>query len=87
MKPPRPKVHLLDVSEPLLAYHNLICRCGITLRNAQPKFMLSQDWIVKRFSTIDGICSNCAQDEPTADDKRHYVYGLCEGQEERNSAE
>jgi len=43
MKPPRPKVHLLDVSEPLLAYHNLICRCGITLRNAQPKFMLSQD--------------------------------------------
>lgn len=87
MKTPRPKIHLLDVSEPLLSYFGLVCRCGITLKNAQPKFMWTEDIAKELNVPLPGVCRDCQHLRPADEDKRTYVYGLVEAQEEKDSLE
>ena len=82
----RPKIHLLDVSEPLLAFHDLQMRCGAVLHTAVAKFMEAEDLPnVMKPSTapmkISGICIKCMGLPPQGADKRQYVYGLQEGEE------
>jgi hypothetical protein len=86
MKSPRAKLHLLDVDEPLLAFHDLECRCGIVLHSAVPKFMEATDLpeTVRptNWPSLLGICSTCLKAEPrNAFSKRLYTYGLVEGEE------
>lgn len=83
MKSPRPKIHLLDVDDPLLAYHQLVMRCGVTLRNAVPKFMAAEDMPIP---LPVGTCLRCLKNFPEAVDQRKYCYGLVEAQEEKDSA-
>ena len=87
MKTPRPHIHLLDVDEPLLAYCNLVMRCGLTLKNAQPKFMFTEDVARALNVPLRGVCSKCIRLYPAPADKRTYCYGLVEAQEERNAEE
>lgn len=44
MKSPTPKIHLLDVHEPLVSFSELEMRCGAILENAQNEFMVSGDF-------------------------------------------
>ncbi len=88
MRNPRPRIHLLDVDEPLLAYCNLIVRCNLTIRNAAPEFMVSEtaaDSAELCIPTRFDECLKCKQSKPTGGEKRHYVYGLVEAQEEKDS--
>jgi hypothetical protein len=80
MKSPRAKIHLLDVDEPLLAYHNLIVRCGLQLFQAEPKFMWTED-VSDDFRLPLGTCKACMEIPFTGEEARHYCYGLIEGQE------
>lgn len=79
MRASRPRIHLLDVSEPLLGFHSLICRCGVELRNAKPKFQLVED-LAENFLMPMTVCKVCRTLGPSAGEKRHYLYGLIEGQ-------
>ena len=83
MKPPRPKIHLLDVDEPLFAFHNLIVRCGATLKNAEMKFSAAHD-MSEYLLTPLGTCLQCIKEAPTLEAERHYLYGLVEAQEEKH---
>lgn len=82
MKSPRPKIHLLDVSEPLLAYHEIEMRCGVVLKNAQPKFMFSHD-VRHEVSLPLGLCRKCMEKAPVISDDPYYHYGLVEAEEEK----
>lgn len=79
MKQPRPRIHLLDVEESLLGFHGLTMRCGVELRNAKPKFMLTEE-LVQTHLPLIGTCQDCQSREPDAAAKRRYVYGLVEAQ-------
>ena len=84
MKLPKPKIHLLDCSEPLLGFHGLICRCGVELRNAKPKFQLVED-LAENFLMPLTVCRECLNLGPKESlDKRQYLYGLIEGQSARD---
>ena len=77
MKEPRPKIHLLDVSEPLETWSGLIVRCGKVLQNAHAEFMFVEGYDLP-VQTIRS-CSRCWALEPAGEEKRRYVYGLVEG--------
>jgi hypothetical protein len=86
MKSPRPRLHLLDVDEPLLAFHDIECRCGIVLHSAVPKFMEATDLpeAVRptNWASLLGICSTCLDAAPRSEaSQRLYTYGLLEGEE------
>jgi hypothetical protein len=83
MRPPRPRIHLLDTDEPLLAYHELIVRCGLVLKNAEPKFMWAED-VSEAFRVPLGTCRSCMELPQTGENARHYCYGLVEGQAAMN---
>jgi hypothetical protein len=76
MKTPRPKIHIKDVDSPLTSYCNIEGRCGEVLKNAEPKFMFSED--MTKYAMIPGICRRCAV-LPGA--KTGYLYGLVNAQE------
>jgi len=78
MKEPRPKIHLLDVSDPLENWSGLVVRCGRVLNNAHAEFMFVEGYDLP-FQTLRS-CSRCWALEPAGEEKRHYVYGLVEGQ-------
>lgn len=85
MKPKRPTIHLLDCGEPLLAFHELTVRCGITLRNAKPKFMRDEE-LRAEIVLPSGVCIECMRKAPaTNDDRREYLYGLCDAQPARDA--
>lgn len=83
MRQPRPKIHILDHDEPLFTFRNLTCRCGITLLNAEVKFMVESDVADCMLSPI-GSCTTCLDAKPEGEEKRRYEYGLVEAQEARN---
>jgi hypothetical protein len=82
MKSPRPKIHLLNVHESLLSFHELQMRCGVVLKNAIPKFMRSEDLRCEITLPI-GICRKCLDAQPEAMEGSYYEYGLVEGEEEK----
>lgn len=79
MKERAPRIHLLDVAEPLLGFHGLIVRCGIELRNAKPKFQIIEELSENFFLPLT-TCTKCRTLVPIGEDKRHYLYGLIEAQ-------
>lgn len=81
MKQPKPKLHLLDVSEPLLAYHNLIVRCGKTLRNAEPLYMVDRELLADISRPNWMICKECRLIMPDSGESSRYEYGLREAEE------
>lgn len=83
MKPTRPKIHILDVDEPLFAFRDLVCRCHIVLHNAEVKYLVQQDVRECMLAPI-GMCQACWEDAPTGDRERRYEYGLVEAQEARD---
>lgn len=86
MKQPRPKIHLLDCDEPLLGFHGLLVRCGLTLQNATPQFMVTEEANAGAKDVLfRGGCRKCVELEPAADAKRTYIYGLCEGQSAKDA--
>lgn len=89
MRPPRPRIHLLDLDEPLLAFRDLVCRCQAVLKNAQPEFMAVNPELTFELMELLALrlCTECRKREPVGADKRRYCYGLVEGQEERNFEE
>ena len=85
MKPTKPRIHLLDVAEPLFAFRDLTVRCGVTLHNAEVKFMVEQDIATCMLPPMQ-TCMKCWDAAPeTAEAKRRYEYGLVEAQEARNA--
>lgn len=84
MKPTRPKIHIIDVSEPLFAFSDLIVRCGIQLHNAEVKYMVSDD-LADCLTLPIGTCLKCSDMEPAGEYERRYIYGLVEAQEERDA--
>lgn len=95
MKKPAEKIHLIDVDEPLLSFHDLEMRCKAVLRNARPEFMVSGDFgqwlrevqaLALEFGADDdhpflrGMCAKCVKAEPGETETRRYIYGLIEGQ-------
>ncbi len=88
MKPPSPKLHLLDVSEPLLSFSNLEMRCGIVLKNARMMFGRVEE-LKAEMSLPFNVCIKCLQLNPPPSEKREYLYGLIEaerGQEVKGEA-
>lgn len=86
MKTPKPRVHLIDIAEPLLAFRQLSVRCGLTLQNAAPQFMLTKEAnFDAKYALFRGICRECVDAEPTPEAKRSYIYGLVEAQELKDS--
>ncbi len=90
MKKPRAKIHRIDVDEPLLAFANLEMRCGVILRTASPNFMLTDEfldspnlWPVR----MGSLCKECMNLIPKAEASRHWIYGLSEAQEVKDSEE
>lgn len=83
MKARAPRIHLLDVSEPLTKYTEVTVRCGEILKDALPKFMFE-------FGVMGGpaylplmTCRKClsapmGEVEP---EKIVYLYGLVNAQE------
>jgi len=84
VKQTRPKLHLLDAAEPLLGFHGLICRCQTELHTASPQFMVTEEWDGILPSSVS-VCRKCQEMKPQGEEKRRYIYGLCEGQEERDA--
>jgi hypothetical protein len=80
MKPTRPKIHLIDVDDPLLVFCGLRMRCGAEILHAAPVFMLTEG-----IATIwpAQTCQRCIHLAPVGWDKRHYLYGLVEAQAEK----
>lgn len=83
MKTPAPKIHLLDIDEPLLAFSNLTVRCGIVLQNAKCRFMRAEEMRIDMPIPF-GVCHRCQRIIPEKTDKREYLYGLIEGQAARD---
>lgn len=82
MKTPQAKIHLLDVAEPLLAFHCLVCRCGLELRNAKPVFMWTEGaGIDPEIILPVRTCWGCLRKVPEGSAKREYLYGLIEAEE------
>ena len=82
MKPPAPKIHLLNVHESLLSFHELEMRCGVVLKNAIPKFMRSDD--LRREVTLPfGVCRKCLEAPVEQMEGSYYEYGLVEGEVEK----
>jgi hypothetical protein len=79
MKSPHPKIHLIDTDEPIIGWYRLIMRCGTELRNAKPKFQITED-LNEHFNMPLTVCRECLQLGPAGEAKRHYLYGLVEGQ-------
>ena len=85
MRPPRPKIHMIDVSDPIFSFHNLIVRCQVTLRNAEVKMMAASDTAENCLPPI-GICKKCLGEyQPTGEALKttYYTYWLVEGEEEK----
>jgi hypothetical protein len=74
MKTPRPKIHLIDVSEPLLGFHNLVMRCEHVLTQAEIIWMVRDDYAT-------------ALPSEQASSGRVYSYACIEGAEAQPSAE
>jgi hypothetical protein len=75
----RPKIHLLDTDEPLVGFFCLLVRCGAELRNAKPKFHITED-MRENFNMPLTVCRDCLRLDPPMTDKRVYLYGLTEAQ-------
>ena len=83
MKPPRPKIHILDCEDPLFAFRDLAVRCQTVLHNAEMKMSASSD-MQEYLMFPMGTCLECLDAAPVGDDKRHYIYFLVEAQEEKH---
>ena len=83
MKLPRPKIHILDCEDPLFAFRDLVCRCGITLHNAEIKISAAQD-MSECVLVPPGTCLECRQAEPVGEATRMFIYFLVEAQEEKD---
>lgn len=86
MKPVRPKIHVIDLAEPLLCFSDLIPRCGVTVKHAEPVFMLAEDEGIV-FTFPMRTCMTCLRQEPKGESKRQYVYGICEAESARHLTE
>ena len=78
MKFPRPKIHILDVSDPILKYENLASRCGVVIKNGKPEFMYGED--TPRVYQI-GTCGKCICLPPQIQASPRYEYGVREAEE------
>lgn len=85
MRSRRPRIHLLDVSDPVDTWSGLIVRCQRVIRNGKPKFMAEssyQNWLVLPLNT----CRKCVGLPPGLTpeqfEKPHFMYGVVEAQEE-----
>lgn len=93
-----PKIHLLDVDEPLLAYCNLVMRCGVVLPQAEFRWAFNleslqyrQELAIRAAGGDDpeegpefrNICTRCVKAEPIGDERRKYMYGLVNAMEAR----
>jgi hypothetical protein len=84
MKTPAPKIHLLDVDEPLVCFNGLKVRCGVELAHADTRYMFGEGATEDDISERLWIqtCKDCWNLPPAnAADKRKYVYGLMESHE------
>jgi len=82
MRQPRPKIHLVDRSVPVSNFHDILARCGILIRNGDPKFMFSEE--SPRIYQI-GTCMDCVRAAPQVRDRHRYEYGVLEAQESLNA--
>src|SRR5713226_790171 len=85
MKTPAPKIHLLDVDEPLVCFNGLKVRCGLELAHAETRYMFgnSGDAMADMSDRLwMQTCKECMRLPPaTPEEKRKYLYGLIEGME------
>jgi len=88
MKPPRPRICLIDTAEPLLGFHGLVMRCGKVLNQAEIVWMVRDDYrdfqMNQEYSSQ--LCRKCwalgAEPIPIPGEKS-YSYACVEGQEQR----
>lgn len=83
MKSPRPKIHLIDVDEPLFAFRDLVMRCETVIHNAEVKYMVEAELSIYVMPP-PGMCTKCWDNPPIGDEARRYEYGLVEAQEKLN---
>lgn len=77
MRPPYPKVHLLDVADPLLCFVSLTARCGARIEQARCVFMVSGQ-VSDEMELPRATCPDCRDMVPAGDELRHYVYGIAD---------
>ena len=86
MKPRAPRIHLLDTELPLMNYVGIPVRCGMVLRNAEPKFMFEEEMGGEIWGGYPRqTCTSCRQSniERFSRSGKRYLYGLVEGQENK----
>lgn len=76
MKPHTPRVHLLDVAEPLLTFCNLRVRCGKTIANAEMRFALHEEDLTEHDDLPIATCGECILLPPEREFRRVYIYGI-----------
>jgi len=88
MKETAPKLHLIDVDEPLQCFSGLIVRCGLTIAHGEAKWMLSEDFhSMVKIESGDfqrGVCRACIFLEPVGDAKRSMLYGIIDKQPQQS---
>lgn len=82
-RPPRPRIHLLRVLEPIANYKGLRMLCGMELRNAIPVYMNDTEATGRVFPCARecGSCNQWASKSPLL----RYEYGLVDAELERES--
>ena len=78
MKIPRPRIHLVDVCDPLLNYSDLTGRCGANIAHGEPKFMFTED--SPRVYQV-GTCRHCILGGVSVSKGKRYEYGIMEAEE------
>lgn len=86
MKPPKPRLHMLDLTEPLISYTNVNVRCGITLKHALPILSLREGEEVAVLIPAYRECRDCAVGRPENLPK-YWRYWLIEGAENLGASE
>lgn len=90
MKAPKPKLHVINVSEPLLCFNGLVMRCGLELKEAEIVWMVREDhWADISFHGLiaSRFCKACWYPKLEQSTDRRYSYACVEAAEERATLE
>jgi len=77
MKARATRIHLVDVSDPIVRFHDLLARCGETVKNGELVFAYTAE--SPRVYQV-GTCRACMYRTPGYF-RRRYEYGIREAQE------
>jgi hypothetical protein len=88
MKPTTPKLHLVDVSEPLLVFSGIVARCEKVIQQGRMEIGVSSNVLSERPTEQEffpaGTCRACLKIGPIIPEgaKLYYTVGLVDIREE-----